>query len=654
MQEPFTEEEEETDSMNKARRDSPYILPHAHHTGPQLPSWPLSCLLALQHLLVQVSFLCIFHLLFITNLPPNAIRCCDELLACNLFACGIATTIQCGLGTRLPLVQAPSFEFLIPAIVLTQHMAPTRHSKGNSTDAPDLCAKPDCESTRSSDQLFHEVSGAVLVSALVQMALGISGACGWIAHRCGPMVLAPSLSVIGLSAYKPASLLCSENWGVALLLVLLNILLSQHLVSCRLPLCQWSQMRGFSVRLGGPALHMFSILLPFSGIWLVCGILRPIAALWERWHLSTHHLTLTNSTLQSPWLKVPYPGQNGWPTLSPHAVAIGAAMGVTASVNSVGCYVLCSKALRLPAPPQHAYNRGLCAEGFGSLLSAALGSVSGTASSIPNACAACLTQGTSSRPVWVTAMACILFGLSPRLMGLLATIPLGIHGGVLCLTYSVAVGTGVSFFQYTDIDSGRNIFIVGFTMFMGLLIPRWLLAAPGSLATGCVPVDLFFLSLLMAPAFITGSLAFFLENTVSGTPQERGLLNPFSPCKPEARDNYLQRSNMGSAQSYELPIALQKHLSRSWCKGFPLCLLCPLEKGKEESANINPLEVLRCSEEETTDPLLKQGTLKIESELQLETVQEPNVAQENLESHKRPIAAMPEEFSSIIMGKPLL
>lgn len=52
------------------------------------------------------------------------------------------------------------------------------------------------------------------------------------------------------------------------------------------------------------------------------------------------------------------------------------------------------------------------------------------------------------------------------------------------MTYSVAVGMGISYFQYTNIDSGRNIFIVGFTMFMGLLIPKWLFTTPETLATG--------------------------------------------------------------------------------------------------------------------------------------------------------------------------
>ena len=55
---------------------------------------------------------------------------------------------------------------------------------------------------------------------------------------------------------------------------------------------------------------------------------------------------------------------------------------------------------------------------------------------------------------------------------------------MLSVTYAVAVGTGISYFQYADIDSGRNIFIVGFAMFMALLVPRWFGAAPAHLATG--------------------------------------------------------------------------------------------------------------------------------------------------------------------------
>lgn len=67
-----------------------------------------------------------------------------------------------------------------------------------------------------------QVSGAVLISGLVQLVLGALGVCGWAVQRCGPMVLAPSLSIIGLSAYKEAAFFCSANWGVALLYVSLG------------------------------------------------------------------------------------------------------------------------------------------------------------------------------------------------------------------------------------------------------------------------------------------------------------------------------------------------------------------------------------------------------------------------------------------------
>ncbi|XP_070585252.1 solute carrier family 23 member 3 isoform X2 [Erythrolamprus reginae] len=623
--------------MSKANRASQSILPLAQ-LGSKWPPWPISCLLALQHLLVQVSFLCVFHFIFIAELAKEqlkAIPSWDGFVAHNLFACGISTVIQCSLGTRLPLVQGPTFEFLIPAMVLIQQMAPVHQSKENSTEASEICAGLGCENIRNPMQLFHEITGAVVVSGVIQMLLGVTGVCGWIVHHCGPMVLAPSLSVIGLSAYKPAALLCSENWIIAVLLVLLCILISQHLASFRLPHCQWSQTKGLSVTFEDPALHMFSVLLPFCSIWVICGILRPVAIPWHSLHPSVQHLNLSNSTLQSPWFKIPYPGEQGWPVLSTHAIGIGAAMGVTASVNSIGCYLLCSKALKNPPPLRHSCNRGLCAEGLGSLLSALLGSMSGTASSMSNACASSLTQATSYRSVWIGALACIVLGLSPRLMGFLTTIPLGIHGGVLCVTYSVAVGTGVSYFQYTDIDSGRNIFIVGFTMFMGLLVPKWLFGAPGSLTTGYVPLDLFLLSLLMVPSFITGFLSFFLENTVSGTLQERGLLNPLSTRNLETGSNSLQhKKEEDSAQRCKLPLNPQRHLPPSWCKGFPFCLLCPLEKSEQETMNHYPLsKELHHLDEETTDLLVKSETVKLESEIKLETEKDFKIMQGNLENH---------------------
>lgn len=52
------------------------------------------------------------------------------------------------------------------------------------------------------------------------------------------------------------------------------------------------------------------------------------------------------------------------------------------------------------------------------------------------------------------------------------------------MTQAVVLSAGFSSFHLADIDSGRNVFIVGFSIFMALLLPRWLREAPILLNTG--------------------------------------------------------------------------------------------------------------------------------------------------------------------------
>lgn len=52
------------------------------------------------------------------------------------------------------------------------------------------------------------------------------------------------------------------------------------------------------------------------------------------------------------------------------------------------------------------------------------------------------------------------------------------------MTQAVVLSTGFSSFHLADIDSGRNVFIVGFSIFTALLLPRWFREAPVLLSTG--------------------------------------------------------------------------------------------------------------------------------------------------------------------------
>lgn len=59
----------------------------------------------------------------------------------------------------------------------------------------------------------------MVVSGLLQGMLGLLGGPGHLFPHCGPLVLAPSLVVAGLSAHREVALFCSTHWGLALLYV---------------------------------------------------------------------------------------------------------------------------------------------------------------------------------------------------------------------------------------------------------------------------------------------------------------------------------------------------------------------------------------------------------------------------------------------------
>ncbi|XP_011356869.1 solute carrier family 23 member 3 [Pteropus vampyrus] len=543
-------------------------------------SWGLCCLLALQHILVLTSLLCASHLLLLRSLSQGGLSYSPaQILASSLFSCGVSTALQTWMGSRLPLVQAPSFEFLFPALVLTSQKLPLAiQTPGNSSLMLHLCEGPGCHGLELRNSSLREVSGAVVVSGLLQGTLGLLGVPGHLFPYCGPLVLAPSLIVAGFSAHKEVALFCSAHWGLALLLILLMVICSQHLGSCQLPPCPWRPASTSSTRTHIPAFRLFSVLVPVACVWIVSDILG----------LSATPLELSAPT-EAPWFWLPHPAEWDWPLLTPRALTTGISMALATSTSSLGCYALCGWLLHLPSPPPHACSRGLSLEGLGSVLAGLLGSPMGTASSFPNVGTVSLIQAGSRRVAYLVGLLCAGLGLSPRLAQLLTTIPLPVLGGVLGVTQAVVLSTGFSSFHLADIDSGRNVFIVGFAIFMALLLPRWLREAPVLLSTGWSSLDVLLRSLLTEPIFLAGFLGFLLENTIPGTQLERGLgqglPSPFS-----AQEAWMpQKTKRKAAREYDLPFPVPNLCTRI---PQPLRCLCPLpeDPGNEEGGPAEPGE----------------------------------------------------------------
>ena len=65
--------------------------------------------------------------------------------------------------------------------------------------------------------LLLQLQGAVIVSALFELVLGFSGLIGLIMKYIGPLVIATTISLIGLSLFRITAENCSQQWGIAIL-----------------------------------------------------------------------------------------------------------------------------------------------------------------------------------------------------------------------------------------------------------------------------------------------------------------------------------------------------------------------------------------------------------------------------------------------------
>ncbi len=156
-------------------------------------------------------------------------------------------------------------------------------------------------------------------------------------------------------------------------------------------------------------------------------------------------------------------------------VTISGVFGVMAAVmssaiESVGDYYACARMAGAASPPTHAINRGIGTEGFGCILAGLWGSGSGSTSFSENIGVIAVTRVGSLRVVQVCGVVLMLFGLLSKVGALFMTIPEPIIGGILVIMFGMIAACGLSNLQFVDLNSSRNLFILGFSLFFGLVL----------------------------------------------------------------------------------------------------------------------------------------------------------------------------------------
>uniref|UniRef100_A0A672H2A0 Solute carrier family 23 member 1-like n=1 Tax=Salarias fasciatus TaxID=181472 RepID=A0A672H2A0_SALFA len=485
----------------------------------------------------------------------------SHLISTIFFVSGICTLLQVTFGVRLPILQGGTFTLLAPSMAMLS--------------MPEWTCP--CEmsflllNTLLIFRLFPvclQLQGSIIVGSLFQMFVGFSGLIGLFMRFIGPLTIAPTISLIGLSLFDSAGGSAGNHWGISSMTTALIILFSQYLRHISVPFPTYSKDK----KLHTSRVYVFQILPVLLGItlsWLICYILTTFDVLPAQPDMYGYlaRTDLKGDVIgQAPWFTFPYPGQWGMPTVSLAGV-VGILAGVISSmIESVGDYHACARLSGAPPPPKHAINRGIGIEGLGCLLAGAWGTGNGTTSYSENVGALGITKVGSRMVIVAGGALMVIMGVFGKVGAVFTTIPSPVMGGMFMVMFGVISAAGVSNLQYADMNSSRNIFIFGFSMFSGLVIPNWILKNPNAIATGVIELDQVFQVLLTTSMFVGGFFGFVLDNTIPGSKHERGIL-AWNKAHKDDSSNTLE-----SEEVYNLPFGISAALSSSaWLRYVPFC-----------------------------------------------------------------------------------
>lgn len=90
----------------------------------------------------------------------------------------------------------------------------------------------------------------------------------------------------------------------------------------------------------------------------------------------------------------------------------------------------------------------------------------------------------SRRVVQIGALCMIILALFGKFGALFSTIPEPVIGGVFIVMFGMISAVGLSSLQHVNLNSVRNLFVVGFALIIGLVIPKYLQQFPNTIDTG--------------------------------------------------------------------------------------------------------------------------------------------------------------------------
>ncbi|WP_101297826.1 uracil-xanthine permease family protein [Halegenticoccus soli] len=460
------------------------------------PPLGTSLLLGVQHYLTMVGANIAVPLILAgaLGMPASVV---PRFVGTFFVVSGIATLAQTTFGNRYPIVQGAPFSMLAPALAVVG-VVQASNPAGPAWEAALL-----------------QLQGAIIVASLAEIAIGYLGLLGRVRRFISPVVIAPTIALIGLSLFSvPQVTAATNNWWLLGLTVLLIVLFSQYLDVAH------EAFKLFPVLLG--VIVAYAVAAGLS----VAGVYGP----------DTPGYVDLLSIAEAPAFVAIYPLQWGMPGFELSFV-VGMLAGVAASmIESFGDYHAVARLSGLGAPSEKRINHGIGMEGIMNVFAGIMGT-GGSTSYSENIGAIGLTGVASRYVVQIGALVMLFVGFVGYFGQLVATIPNPIVGGLFVAMFGQIVAVGLSQLRYVDLDSSRNVFIIGFAMFAGLAVPAYMgeVGSAEAFRQGMANVAVFGpvlgTQLVSDVVYVVGSTgmavgglsAFVLDNTIRGSREERGL-----------------------------------------------------------------------------------------------------------------------------------
>ncbi|GLT57907.1 hypothetical protein SLA2020_308440 [Shorea laevis] len=473
-------------------------LQYCIHSNPSLPQ---AFLLAFQHYIVMLGTTVLIANLLVPRMGGTQ-GDKAQVIQTLLLMSGVNTLLQTLFGSRLPTVMGASFAYMLPVFSIINDI-----EDGNFASEHERFTKT-----------MRTIQGSLIVCSFINIILGFSRLWGELTRLFSPIVIVPVVSLVGLGLYARGFVLLGNCVEIGLPMLILLVVSQQYL--------KHVPSRANFI------FERFALLFCIGIVWAFAAILTVAGAYNNVKNQTKESCRIDRASLISDasWIKIPYPFQWGTPVFrASHVFGMMGAALVT-SAESTGTFFAAARLAGATPPPANVLTRSIGLQGIGMLLEGFFGSLVGTTASVENVGLLGLTNIGSRRVVQISTAFMIFFSIFGKFGAFFASIPLPIFAAIYCILLGIVAAVGITFIQFANNNSMRNIYVLGVSLFLGISISQYFVSK--STGTGGGPTrtgagwfnDILNTIFTSAPtvAMIVGTL---LDNTLDArsTGIDRGL-----------------------------------------------------------------------------------------------------------------------------------